>query len=439
MNILSKRAPENSLSRDEVRQLVADAVSRLSIKGKRVLIIIPDGTRTMPMPLMFEILQAEIGGQAAACDYLVALGTHPPMNEAQLSMLLGRPVANGMCENAHVFNHRWDIPNTFTEIGVIPTTDVNRISGGVLSESIRIQINRLLLDYDQVLICGPVFPHEVVGFSGGNKYLFPGVSTGEMIHQTHWLGALLGSYNIIGTGTTPVRALIDLAASKLPVPVACFALVLKGTNIAGIYSGPARDAWKMAAKHSSETHIQWVERPFRRVLAVIPGMYTDLWTGAKGMYKSDPAIADGGEVILYAPHITQASYSHGDFLDKVGYHCAEYFLKQPKRFADVPRGVLAHSIHLYGQGTYDAASGVEKPRIKVTLATAIPEKRSRDLNLGYVDYKTINLDDWKNRESEGIKLIPHAGEILYRLKNSSQAKQDVSSSTAHVPALSSSG
>ena len=435
MTILSKHAPENSLSRDEVRQFVSEAASRLSVQGKRVLVIIPDGTRTMPMPLMFEILQAEIGAQAAACDYLVALGTHPPMNEAQLTSLLGRPVAGGVCGTARVFNHRWDVPSTFAEVGVIPATDVSRISGGVFSEPIRIQINRLLLDYDQVLICGPVFPHEVVGFSGGNKYLFPGVSTGEMIHQTHWLGALLGSYNIIGTGTTPVRALIDLAASKVPVRVACFALVLKGINIAGIYFGPARDAWKAAAEQSSETHIEWVERPFRRVLAVIPEMYTDLWTGAKGMYKSDPAIADGGEVILYAPHITEASYSHGDFLDKVGYHCAEYFLKQPKRFADVPRGVLAHSIHLYGQGAYDATSGVEKPRIKVTLATAIPEKRSRDLNLGYLDYKTINLDDWKDRESEGTKLIPHAGEILYRLKNSGQSKKDVGASAADFPAF----
>ena len=432
MTILSKRAPEKSLSRDEVRQLVADAASQLSLKGKQVLVIIPDGTRTMPMPLMFEILQAEIGAQAAACDYLVALGTHPPMNEAQLTQLLGRPVADGMCESARVFNHRWDLPGTFAEIGVIPAADVSRISGGVLSEPIRVQINRLLLDYDQVLICGPVFPHEVVGFSGGNKYLFPGVSTGEMIHQTHWLGALLGSYNIIGTGTTPVRALIDLAASKVPVPVACFALVLNGPDIAGIYFGPARDAWKMAAELSSQSHIQWVDRPFRRVLAVIPEMYADLWTGAKGMYKSDPAIADGGEVILYAPHITEASYSHADFLDKVGYHCAEYFLKQPKRFADVPRGVLAHSIHLYGQGTYDSARSIEKPRIHVTLATAIPEKRCRVLNLGHLDYKTINFEDWKKRESEGIKLIPHAGEILYRLKNSGQFQKDVGFSAAEV-------
>jgi len=246
-----------------------------------------------------------------------------------------------------------------------------------------------------------------------------------MIHQTHWLGALLGSYNIIGTGTTPVRELIDLAAAKVSVPVSCFALVLKGLEIAAIYFGVPKQAWRLAAEHSSETHIQWVDHPFQRVLAVIPEMYPDLWTGAKGMYKSDPAIADGGEVILYAPHITNASYVHADFLNKIGYHCAEYFLKQPKRFADIPRGILAHSIHLYGQGSYDAATHTEKPRIRVTLATSIPETQCRDLNLGYIDYRTINLEDWKNREAEGIKLIPHAGEILYRLQNPARVSQNV--------------
>jgi lactate racemase len=427
MTTLSKRASAKNLTRDEVRQFVA-AVSQISIKGKRILVIVPDSTRTMPMPLMFELLQAEIGANAAACDYLVALGTHAHMDDSQLSRMFGRPVINGMCEGSHIFNHRWDIPETFAEIGVIPTADVTRISGGVLSEPIRIQINRLVFDYDQVLICGPVFPHEVVGFSGGNKYLFPGVSTGEMIHQTHWLGALLGSYNIIGTGTTPVRQLIDLAAAKVSVPVSCFALVLKGLDIAGIYFGAAKDAWKLAADHSSEAHIEWVDRPFRRVLAVIPEMYPDIWTGAKGMYKSDPAIADGGEVILYAPHIKQASYVHGAFIEKVGYHCAEYFLKQPKRFSDIPRGILAHSIHLYGQGSYDAATHTEKPRIRVTLATSIPQAQCSELNLGYVDYRTIKLEEWRNREAEGIKLIPHAGEILYRLKNPGRVTNSTSPS-----------
>jgi len=261
-----------------------------------------------------------------------------------------------------------------------------------------------------------VFPHEVVGFSGGNKYLFPGVSTGEMINQTHWLGALLGSYNLIGTPTTPVRALIDRAAAKITVPVSCFALVLRKHDSVGIYFGSAQEAWKAAATQSAQEHIRWVARPFRRVLSVLPEMYDDIWTGAKGMYKLEPAMADGGEVVIYAPHITEFSYTHGAFLERIGYHCRDYFLKQPERFIGVPRGVIAHSTHLIGQGSYDVASAVESLRIKVTLATGIPEERCRRVNLNYLDPKGIRLGDWEGRESEGVKLVPQAGEILYRLK-----------------------
>jgi nickel-dependent lactate racemase len=139
------------------------------------------------------------------------------MSDAALARLLGQPVVDGECGRARVFNHRWDLPGTLTDLGTIPADEVAAVSGGLLSEPILVKINRLLFDYDQVLICGPVFPHEVVGFSGGNKYLFPGVSSGEMINQTHWLGALLGSYNLIGTTCTPVRELIDRAAAKITI------------------------------------------------------------------------------------------------------------------------------------------------------------------------------------------------------------------------------
>jgi len=413
---IGTNAADGVLTHDEIRQIVAQAAAELQVTGKRVLTIIPDGTRTMPMPLMFQLFEDEIGMRAAACDYLIALGTHPFMSEAHLTRLLGRPVVNGVCGKARVFNHRWDLPETFADLGTIPAEEVRKASGGLLSDPILIKINRLLFDYDQVLICGPVFPHEVVGFSGGNKYLFPGVSTGEMINQTHWLGALIGSYNLIGTRCTPIRALIDQAAEKIKVPVACFALVLTEQGVAGMHFGTAPEAWKAAVELSAQKHIQWVDRPFRRVLSVLPEMYDDIWTGAKGMYKVEPAMADGGEVVLYAPHITEFSYTHGAFLDKIGYHCRDYFLKQWNKFADVPRNAIAHSTHLKGQGTYDAATGVETPRISVTLATGISEERCRKLNLGYVDPKSINFADWRGREAEDIKLIPRAGETLYRLR-----------------------
>src|SRR5450755_475919 len=343
-----------SLTSGEIRQIVSTAADELQVEGKRVLTIIPDGTRTMPMPLMFEILQQEIGIRAAACDYLVALGTHPLMRDAQLSSLIGQPVVNGVCGTSKVVNHRWDLPETFLELGMIPGEEVTRVSCGLLEEAIPVRINRMIFDYDQVLICGPVFPHEVVGFSGGNKYLFPGIGGPEIIGLTHWLGALLGSYELIGTFSTPVREIIDLAAELVRVPVACLSLVVTQESVSGIYFGAPQEAWRAAADLSAQKHIVWVDEPFQRVLSVMPSLYDDLWTAAKGMYKVEPAVADGGEVIIYAPHITEVSYTHGPHIDKVGYQCRDYYAKQLEKCKGAPRSVLAHSPLLIRKGTYAA-------------------------------------------------------------------------------------
>ncbi len=413
---IGKGSPERMLSDEQLRALVSASAREIGIDGRRVLTIIPDGTRTMPMAQLFPLLQEEIGQRAAACDYLVALGTHPLMSDEQLTRMLGRPVINGICDGSRIYNHHWDIADTLADIGTIPASGVEEVSGGLLSEAISVKINRLIFDYDQILICGPVFPHEVVGFSGGNKYLFPGISGKEMIDQTHWLGALLGSYHVIGTESTPVRDLIDRAAAKIKVPVACMSLVVTKEGVSGFYFGTAREAWKSAAALSAQIHIEWVEQPFRRVLAVMPEMYADIWTAAKGMYKAEPAMMDGGEVMIYAPHITEFSYTHGPYIERIGYHCRDYFTKQWKQFADVPRGVLAHSTHLRGEGAFDLGTGFERDRIRVTLATGISEERCHQVNLGYLNPSAVNMKEWLGREGEGIKVIPHAGETLYRIK-----------------------
>ena len=290
-----------------------------------------------------------------------------------------------------------------------------------MNDPIPVRINRAALDYDQVLICGPVFPHEVVGFSGGNKYLFPGIGGPEMIGQTHWLGALLGSYELIGTPVTPVREMINTAAAMLKTPVACLSLVVTKDGVAGAYFGSAIEAWQAAADLSSRVHIEWVDKPFQKVLSVMPTIYEDLWTAAKGMYKVEPALADGGEVVIYAPHINEVSYTHGGDIDRIGYHCRDYILQQWERFKNIPLGVLAHSTHVRGKGTYDPQTQEESLRVRVTLATGIPEERCRNLNIGYLDPANIQVDEWLGREAEGIKVIPRAGETLYRLKRTSIA------------------
>jgi lactate racemase len=404
------------LGEDDLRAIVKQAGEQISLSGKRVLVIIPDGTRTMPMPLMFHLLQEEWLPQTAKLDFLVALGTHQPMSDDHLSRHLGVKVKEGRAGGSAVFNHVWDKPETFVELGVIGSEEMASLSRGMLAMDVPVRLNKLVLDYDQIILLGPVFPHEVVGFSGGNKYFFPGIAGEEIIHFTHWLGALITSYEIIGSGYTPVRAVIDRAAAMIPTPTACLALVLVHEGVHGCYFGNAQDTWQAASALSAQVHIRYVDKPYQKVLAVMPELYDDVWTGAKGMYKMEPVVADGGEVIIYAPHITELSYTHGETLRRIGYHVRDYFVEQWECFKHEPWGVLAHSTHARGIGSYDAESSVETPRIKVTLATGIPREVCESVNLGYLDPASIDLADWEGREDVGILVVPRAGEMLYRLK-----------------------
>ncbi len=415
---------ERYLSDGEVRQIVAQALDSVNWAGRRVLILIPDGTRTMPMPLMFRLLRELLRPRVKTLDFLVALGTHKPMSDAQLSKLVGQPVADGRVGDTRVFNHRWENPENFVQLGILPASEIAKVTGGLMSQDVPVTLNRLILDYDHIVICGPVFPHEVVGFSGGNKYFFPGIAGPEIINFTHWLGAVITSYNVIGAGYTPVRAVIDRAAALIPRPASCFALVVTHEGLAGVYFGTPPEAWTAASQLSAKKHITYIDRPFHRVLSIMPSMYDDIWTAAKGMYKLEPAVDEGGEVIIYAPHITEVSYTHGKIIDEIGYHCRDYFLKQWDRFKHYPGGVLAHSTHVKGLGSYDAATGTETPRIQVTLATAIPEERCRRINLGYLDPATVKLEEWRGREHEGVVAIPRAGEMLFRLKQPAEAAAD---------------
>jgi len=403
------------LGTGEIKGIVQGGLDSLALEGKRVLILIPDSTRTMPTPLLFDLLEESLSGRVKQLDYLVALGTHRLMDDDQLSRLVGRRVRNGMVGDSNVFNHEWHDPGCFTQVGILSKDIIDQISGGLLSTEVPVRLNKLILGYDQIIICGPVFPHEVVGFSGGNKYLFPGIAGPEIINFTHWLGALITSWKIIGTVLTPVREVIERAAEFVPVPTACFGLVVTQGGLSGLYFGPTREAWRAAARLSAKVHITYMKKPFERVYSIMPEMYDDLWTAAKGMYKLEPIVQDGGEVIIYAPHIREVSHTYGRMLDEIGYHCRDYFLSHWEKYKDYPGGVLAHSTHLTGLGTYDPTTGYESTRIRVTLATRIPEERCRKINLGYLNPDAIKLEEWKGREQEGILVVPHAGERLYRL------------------------
>ncbi len=192
------------------------------------------------------------------------------------------------------------------------------------------------------------------------------------------------------------------------------ALTVEGHDLSGIFIGDVLSAWSLAADLSEKRHIHWCEKPFQRVLSCAPSMYDELWTAAKAMYKIEPAVAVGGEVVIYAPHLEVVSFVHGKYIHEVGYHILPYFLAHWEQYKHIPLGVLAHSTHLRGSGVMEGS--VEKPNVRVTLASKLPPEECANLNLGYMDYTAISTADWQDREDEGILYVPRAGEMLYRVK-----------------------
>jgi nickel-dependent lactate racemase len=406
------------LSSAEVSAFVTRAFADADLDGKRVCLVVPDGTRTCPLPLLLRAIRDAVAGRVAEVTVVIALGTHQGMSHSQLASHLGYVEGSGAdtYPGWKVINHESWRPETFTTLGTIGAERLTELTGGLMTgTSVDVRINRHVAEADVAIVVGPVFPHEVVGFSGGNKYFFPGVSGPELIDVSHWVGALITSAEMIGTrGVTPVRALVNEAATMIPAQRLALCLVVaSGTDtLHAAAFGTPEDAWAACAAVSAETHISYREQPVKRVLSIMPTKYEDIWTAAKGFYKLEPIVADGGEVIIYAPHITQVSVMH-PHITEIGYHNRDYFLGQWDRFKDQPWGDLAHSTHLRGQGTWDSQRG-EWNRVTVTLATGIPEEVVRGVNLNYLDPATVDIATYQADPDTFVE--PHAGEVLYRLR-----------------------
>jgi nickel-dependent lactate racemase len=409
--------PGQVLTDAEVTQFVHEQLDQVDVDGRSVCVVVPDGTRSCPLPLLMRAVHGALAGRASRITVLVALGTHAAMTDEQLARHLGYAPgrASEVYPGTTIVNHEWWRPETFVDLGAISGERLAELSGGRLAQGVAVRLNRAVAEHDIALVVGPVFPHEVVGFSGGNKYFFPGVGGQDVIDMSHWLGALITSASIIGTrGVTPVRALIDEAAALIPSRRLAFsAIVRSGTDdLHALAFGDTIASWNAAADVAAQTHVRYLDVPVHRVLSVMPTKYDDIWTAAKGFYKLEPVVADGGEVIIYAPHITQISAMHPE-INEIGYHCRDYFTGQWERFAGYHWGVLAHSTHLRGAGTWSPEDG-EHDRVTVTLATGIPEAVVRRANLNYLDPAEVDVQALE--ADPGTFVVPNAGEVLYRLR-----------------------
>jgi nickel-dependent lactate racemase len=399
-----------TLTDGEIRQILFPALES-NVAGERVLLLVPDHTRVLPLdrlrPALVEALH-----RAASIEIMVALGTHPPETAdylAQVATLVSRHTSR-----VSVRNHEWRNQETLSPLGLIDADHIRRIAGPVwhpsLDAPLHVRINRTAVEADRIVIVGPTLPHEVAGYSGGTKYLFPGISGPEMIDVMHWLGALSGLMATIGCERTPVRQLIDAATSLLPTPVTLIAAVTHRSGLARLFAGTPDEAWPASVQIAKRLHVTWLDRPYQRVVSQPLPIYDELWTAAKSVYKLEAAVADGGELIVYAPWLREVSRTHGGSIYQVGYHVMDYFLAQWDKFDTMPLAVLAHSSHVKGSGSF--TGGRELARISVRLATGLGSVDCERLNLGYVDPSTIDPAQLADAET---LVVPDAGEHLWRV------------------------
>ena len=415
--VVGRGGASSSLTTLDLRAIVEDALSYVR-PGERVLAIIPDKTRDdnthVLFPLAAQFLARRNVGQF---DALVAQGTHGPMTEAQKLAKIGAP-SSELAGLGRIFDHRWDNSDELVTLGQFSSTQVNELTGGLINEAVDVRLNGLLAPglYDTVLVFGATMPHEVAGFAGGAKYFFPGVAGPELTHMTHWLGALATIEQVIGRVETPTRRMIEAAAAFVPAEVISFTSVntrdVDGLKTHALFAGDINETLRSAAKVSAEVHIKYTGRKYARVLALLDEHYDELWVGGKASYKLGSVIEEGGELIIYAPHLNNISATHGRLIEKYGYAPLET-VREMVEYSDELRAnlcVAAHLAHVSYGSSLDK-EGQVRPRYRITLASGVSEEVCRRVKLGFLDYRTLRREDYEKDLNTFV--VENAGRDLY--------------------------
>lgn len=409
----------SDLSPDEMRDIVEQSLRQIA-PGARVLAIIPDKTRDdntdSLFPFAADILAAR---RVAQFDALVAQGTHVPMSDQEKQSKIGIGGGGSAPGLGQIFDHQWNVPEELTTIGELSAAEVSRLTGGLISEAVPVNLNRLLAPgtYDTILIFSATVPHEVAGFAGGAKYLFPGVAGPDLTHATHWLGALASIENVIGRVETPTRHMIEAAADFVSARIITLnSVVTRDENNVlrthALFAGDFREAFRRAAEISSQVHIKYTGRKYKRVVGLLDEHYDELWVGGKASYKLGGIIEAGGELIVYAPHLRSISETHGKLIEKYGYAPLDRVREMVALSTELQNNlaVAAHLAHVSYAGQRDA-DGRVIPRYRITMASALDEETCRRVHLGFMDYRKFQREDYEN--DPDTLVVERAGRDLY--------------------------
>ena len=284
----------------DIKSKLFDALSSIGPR-KRILIIPPDFTRYHSYAGKLTEWVYEYYGDAVK-DILPALGTHTGMTDAQIKKMYGTVPLS-------LFRvHDWR--NDVVTMGEVPASFVKEVTEGKLDFPWPVQVNRMLLEgnYDLILSVGQVVPHEVVGMANHNKNVFVGTGGAEGINKSHFIGAVYGMERMMGRAATPVRQIFDYGSDHIAahLPVYYLLTVVDDEGVCGLFTGFGKQCFNDAAKLALERNFIMLDKALDKVVVYLdPEEFKSTWLGNKSIYRTRMAMADGGELIVLAPGLTE--------------------------------------------------------------------------------------------------------------------------------------
>lgn len=341
---------DNYVAWDEVATMVKKHVA--ANNWHSVLLLPPDITRSHSgAGAITALYYEELSGRGCSVKVMPALGTHVPMTEEELHKMFGAEIP---AEAYLVHNFKTDI----VPVGTVPAAVMTEISEGLFNEDVTVSINHELTEgkYDAILSIGQVIPHEIAGMANYTKNIVVGCGGGEMINVSHFLGVFYGLERLLGVDHNPVRALFDYAQDNLlkDIPFTFVQTVMAQIDgkdrYKGVFIGQGRKPYEDAVALSHKVNFNTVERPIHKcVVWMDPNSYHSTWVTNKAIYRTQLAVAEGGEIVIIAPGVHM--FGENDIADtiirKYGYLSREKALALRKTEETLQKNlsITGHLIH----------------------------------------------------------------------------------------------
>jgi nickel-dependent lactate racemase len=319
---------------------------------------------------------------------LVALGTHRPMTQDEITKKLGKDIS----EQYPIFNHHWWDP---TQLSYLGETE----------KRTPIFVNRLVKEVDFIVGIGQIVPHRVTGFSGGGNIIQPGICGEETTGNTHWLSAQFQGREILGKIENPVKEEIERVARKAGLNWILNTVQDGSGKLIDLIAGDPVHAYRTGAKRSLEVYQSQLPQEADIVIVDSHPYDSELWLAAKGIYAAELAVKPGGVVILITPCPEGISPSHPEVLE-LGYQTFEEVDRKVHKRMIQKLTVAAHLVHV-GRVIKERAKGImvcpgitkeEKERIGFLPAETPQEALEKAFSLQGPDAK--------------IAVLQRGGEIL---------------------------